>query len=203
MVSEVFSSFLFHIETVSLECFQFLKRNHINKNTNVSNLLANTDRYSFTILISFGVSHSILFTVYWLIATASVFIVIFQVNVGFWVKCYLIYTCRFSLQSNFTNRDQERILHFLWNTRKKIVIMSILKSGTDMSNSLANIDLDLSMDVNVHDTNLPHYNISRPCLDWFTRENMFKIHSLCWNLHFTICFLQVTERHLPHVGKYV
>ena len=82
MVSEVFSIFLFEIETVSLECFQFLKRNHKHKNTDVSNLPVNTDCYSFTMLVSFGVSHSILFTVSWLIGTVSVFIVIFQVNVG-------------------------------------------------------------------------------------------------------------------------
>ena len=83
---------------------------------------------------------------------------------------------RFSLQSNFTNRAQERILHFLLNTKKK---MSVVTSGTVVSNLFANIDLDLSMDVKVHGTNIPYCSISIPCLDWFTRENLFEIHSLC------------------------
>ena len=66
---------------------------------------------------------------------------------------------RFSLQFNFTNRDQDRILHFLLNTKKKIVIMSVVTSGTVVSNLPANIVLDLSMYVKVHDTNIPYCNI--------------------------------------------
>ena len=57
--------------------------------------------------------------------------------------------------------------------------MSVVTSGTVVSNLFANIDLDLSMDVKVHGTNIPYCNISIPCLDWFTRENLFEIHSLC------------------------